>query len=391
MGSNAMEKPMADDQDIILLADRYEIKSSERLANLDSPGALAYAVVDRDDPAGKLFALIPPPHLRCRAFLYAIDQVKQSNMLWPRRVGIVDWPISGSGEETIWGRRPALIFPRPGGERVMANGKAQVPLFTESQILKQVLEPILQALARIGPSKATHRAIRPDNLSYQRATGRVAVAGVQPVHKPSVGHSMAYPWNDAIGLVEQPEFDLWLRRSFNDEKAADMLLRIRSVAQNYGPPSGMRGRLVGRLIAHLIQPGPICFKDIRVSLTGIGTLLADVIDNRELVNQFAEMMRAKIHQAWIQEQAGIRPEQISAMRPLEDTEAFIERAGAGYGIERALYELEPRTPCRSQLIADFYVTDLKDLLPALDAAMPGLDAGTKPMDRHIAAFIAAHF
>src|SRR5260221_856104 len=192
MGSNAMEKPMADDQDIILLADRYEIKSSERLANLDSPGALAYAVVDRDDPAGKLFALIPPPHLRCRAFLYAIDQVKQSNMLWPRRVGIVDWPISGSGEETIWGRRPALIFPRPGGERVMANGKAQVPLFTESQILKQVLEPILQALAHMGPSGATHRAIRPDNLFYQLGNEGAVVLGECFSMPPGYGQNILF-------------------------------------------------------------------------------------------------------------------------------------------------------------------------------------------------------
>jgi hypothetical protein len=519
-----MGKIMADEQDIILLADRYEIRSSERLPHLDSPGALAYAVFDRDDQAAKVFALIPPAHLRCRAFLYAIETVNSNNMLWPRRAGIVDWPISGSGEDTVWGRRPALIFLQPGGERVMANAKAPVPMFSESQIFKQVLEPVLHALTNMGPSGATHRAIRPDNLFYQlgnegavilgecfsmppgygqsvlfetienaaclpcgralgtqaddlyalgvlllmlhlgrnptagmtdeqiiqakvnlgsfaalagreklpaalaellrgllndrsserwslrtveswlqgqhystvlphlpqRATRTIVFAGVEHVNKPSLGHAMVYHWTDAIALVEQPEFDLWLRRSFNDEKAGDMLTRIRSVSQNYGPPSGMRDRLVGRIVAHLIQPGPICFKDIRVSLTGIGTLLADVIDNRELVNQFAEMMRGKIHQAWIQEQPGMRPEQISAMRPLEDAETYIERTGTGYGIERVLYELEPRTPCRSPLIADFYVTDLKDLLPALDAALPGLDADTKPMDRHIAAFIAAN-
>jgi eukaryotic-like serine/threonine-protein kinase len=67
----------------------------------------------------------------------------------------------------------------------------------------------------------------------------------------------------------------------------------------------------------------------------------------------------------------------------------IERPGPGYSIERVLYELEPGMPCRSELIGDFYVTSLKDVLPAIDAALPGAEAGTLPIDRHIAAFLAA--
>jgi hypothetical protein len=42
------------------------------------------------------------------------------------------------------------------------------------------------------------------------------------------------------------------------------------------------------------------------------------------------------------------------------------------------------------MVADFYVTRMSDLLPAIDAALPGLGEGTIPMDRHIAAFVAAH-
>jgi hypothetical protein len=144
------------------------------------------------------------------------------------------------------------------------------------------------------------------------------------------------------------------------------------------------------MIANLAQPGPICYKDLRISLNSIGTLLSDIIDQQDLLNQFGDMMRARIHQAWIQEQPSLRPEQIQALRPLDDAEKFIDRAGYGYGVERVLYELAPRAPCRSALINDFYVTELRDLLPALDAAMPALDAGTKPMDRHIAAYIAAN-
>jgi hypothetical protein len=515
---------MADNHDSILLADRYEILPGQRLPHLDSPGAQAFAVTDQQDPAAALFALIPPVHLACRAFAYPTHQVSSNYMLWPHRAGIVDWPVSGSGEETVWGRRPALVFAKPGGDRVIANVKGAFPQFPENQLLKHVLEPILHALRDMSSISITHRAIRPDNLFFQlgqsgavilgecfsmppgyaqgalfepiesagclpmgRPTGTQAddlyalgvvllmlhlgrnpVAGLtdeqiilakvnygsfaaftgreklppslaellrgllndktserwnmrtlegwllgqhyspvmpylpqrasrpltfygnEHVNKPSLGHAMSWHWQAAIQLVDQPEFELWMRRSFNDEKALDTQQRIRGAAQNSGPPSGIKDRLVARMIANLAQPGPICYKDLRISLNSIGTVLSSIIDQQELLNQFGDMMRGRIHQAWIQEQPSLRPEQIQALRPLDDAEKFIDRPGYGYGVERVLYELASRAPCRSALISDFYVTDLRDLLPALDAVMPALDAGTKPMDRHIAAYIAAN-
>jgi hypothetical protein len=74
---------------------------------------------------------------------------------------------------------------------------------------------------------------------------------------------------------------------------------------------------------------------------------------------------------------------------LDAVEKVIDRPGPGYSIERALYELDAGVPCRSDLVGDYYVTSIQDLLPAIDAALPGAAAGTMPVDRHIAAFIAA--
>jgi hypothetical protein len=63
----------------------------------------------------------------------------------------------------------------------------------------------------------------------------------------------------------------------------------------------------------------------------------------------------------------------------------------GYGYERCLYEINPSMPCLSEFIAKDYVIDIDTLLPSLDAAANNVDTNIKPMDRHIAAFIAAHF
>ena len=63
----------------------------------------------------------------------------------------------------------------------------------------------------------------------------------------------------------------------------------------------------------------------------------------------------------------------------------------GYGYERCLYEFNPSLPCQSEIIIKNYVFEINDLLPALDAAANHTDTKIKPMDRHIAGFIAARF
>ena len=71
--------------------------------------------------------------------------------------------------------------------------------------------------------------------------------------------------------------------------------------------------------------------------------------------------------------------------------SFLNIRDMGYGFERCLYEINPSMPCQSPLLLKDYVIDIEDLLPALDGAANRVDTKNKPMDRHIAAFIAARF
>jgi hypothetical protein len=101
------------------------------------------------------------------------------------------------------------------------------------------------------------------------------------------------------------------------------------------------------------------------------------------------MLRGRLPQGWVDHQPKLTSELASLRRTLDGIEKVIERPGPGYSVERVLYDLDPGMPCRSELIGDYYVTSLKDLQPAIDAALPGAEAGTMPVDRHIAAFAAA--
>lgn len=224
----------------------------------------------------------------------------------------------------------------------------------------------------------------------QRASRPLKFCGVDYLNKPALAHGMSRHWADAIVMLFNSDFDNWYKRGFGDEKAPDKMMRIHGLAAAYGPQSGIRDRAVSRFIIHMGGNLPLCYKDIRTSLLGMGAMLSHYYEQKERVQQIAEAMRARLPHAWFEEQPNLRPEQMQLRRSLEVVDKVIDRQGPGYGIERVLYELDRGTPCKSPLVADYYVVEMADLLPAVDAAIPGAPHGTLPMDRHIAAFIATN-
>ncbi|HEY3145025.1 MAG TPA: hypothetical protein VGJ75_01685 [Dongiaceae bacterium] len=224
----------------------------------------------------------------------------------------------------------------------------------------------------------------------QRASRPIRFGDSDHMNKPALAHAMSRRWPDTMKLIDSTDFDNWLKRSFNDDKVADLLARFGGWAANNGPTSAIKDRFVSRLIIWMNAQSPICYRDIRVNVTGLSTMLANVLDKQPLMNQVVELIRGRLPQVWLNEQAALNADQLQFRRILEEIEKHIEKPNIGQGAERALYELDPLVPCRSPMIADFYVINMRDLLPAIDAALPGMPEGTIPMDRHVAAFIGAH-
>ncbi|MDQ7246530.1 hypothetical protein [Dongia sedimenti] len=512
---------MADDSDLVMLRDRFELKPASRLPQFDQGDALAYAVEDRSHTGRKLFALICSGTVPCRG-LNLPERRTQIPMLWPEAAGIVDWPVSSSGGSTVWGRRPALVYPQPAGERLQKDPSQPLPVLNEQLIARNIIKPAMLVLKELGQLGVAHRAIRPGNIFYalgnsgevvfgecfaappgsdqpvvyetienglasrmgrapgsqaddlyalgvlvlrlhlgnamqalndeaviaakinfgtfsalaggekvspsmaemlrgllsdkvsdrwtlrnlemwmlgqyfnpilpnlpQRATRPIRLGGGEHLNRPAAAYAMAVNWDEALTNVENGTLDSWLKRGFNDEKVNEPLQLARGLAMSYGPSTGTKHRMVSRLIQFMGPSLPICYKSIRVSGTALGTMLASVIDQPPLRTEFVEMLRARLPQGWLDHQPKLTSELASVRRTLDGVEKIVERPGPGYSVERVLYELDPGMPCRSELIGDYYVTSLKDLLPAIDAALPGAEAGTMPIDRHIAAFTAA--
>jgi hypothetical protein len=514
---------MADSGDKVILQERFEIKPSTRLASFDLGSAQAFATDDLNHPGRKLFALIGSGTLPCRALNLPERRGGQVPLVWPEAVGMVDWPVRIAGGAQVWGRRPAMIYLQPVGERVAKADDDPLPRLNEQVLARTIIKPALDMLRELTLFDVPHRAIRATNIFYaagnageivfgpcfgsvpgadqptvyetienglshrlgrsaesltddlyalgvllmglnigrrpmqgmndeaiiaakinfgsfsalsqgekfsptmaellrgllsdkvgdrwtirnldlwmlgqyynpvlpilpHRATRPIRFGGGDHISKPALAHAMAWHWEEATEFVTDAALENWLGRGFNDEKVAGPLAIIRGLASSYGAPGGVKHRTVSRMISFMGPALPLCYRTLRVNIAALGTLLASVIDQSAPRNEFAEMMRARLPQGWLDQQAKQTPDVLTLRSTLAKVEPLLERPGPGFGLERALYELAPQAPCRSDLIADFCVNDLRDLLPAIDAALPGAEAGTLPMDRHIAAFIAA--
>jgi hypothetical protein len=513
---------MAESGDKVILQERFEIKPSARLASFDQGTAQAFAAEDLNHPGRKLFALVASGTLPCRG-LDIPERRGQIPVLWPEATGMVDWPVRVENGAQVWGRRPAMVYLQPPGERMAKTDDDPLPRLNEQALTRTVLKPAVEMLREFTLFGVAHRAIRPSNIFYaagssgdivfgpcfgsvpgadqpvvyeaienglanrlgrsagtladdvyalgvlllalymgrrplqgmsdeaiiaakinlgsfsamsqgekfsptmaellrgllsdkvaerwtvrnidmwmlgqyfnpvlpglpQRATRPIRFGGGEHISKPAVANAMAWHWDEAIDFVDGGQLESWLQRGFNDEKASEPLAQIRGLAFSYGAAGSVKHRTVSRMIAFMGPMLPICYKGLRVNPVALGTMLASVIDQGPLRTEFAELLRGRLPQGWLDQQPKVTPALVALRRVLDTLDTLIDRPGPGFSIERALYELEPLAPCRSELIADYCVTQLRDLLPAIDAALPGASAGTLPMDRHIAAFIAA--
>jgi tetrahydromethanopterin S-methyltransferase subunit G len=134
---------------------------------------------------------------------------------------------------------------------------------------------------------------------------------------------------------------------------------------------------------------PIRYKGFGAMPEGIGSALAVMMAKSQDTKMLVEMIRRDVFKSYYEVQGAERDDPLveSSFREIRNQ---ISQMGLGFGLERALYELNDSLPCQSPLVGEAYVVDIKELLPGLNGYGATLtDAKQWPCDRHIAAFIGA--
>jgi hypothetical protein len=501
-----------------MLGGCYSLLPDVPLPRFDSPHAEAYEARDLRQPIRPHFVLVCRRGLLPRVdILDRVSRIERTSMLKPLQWGVIDWLPAG-------GRRFAIVFEQPGGERVLGDAPDEfVPIRPEDIRQKVIarLEPLLQELSE---RVISHRAIRPDNLFYTddsrdtvvlgecvsappglaqeviyetiengmaeppgrgpgtpaddlyafgvllavlltgeipcvgmtdqeivaaklkqgsyavlcgrtriplsvleplrgllcddpaerwtagdlkawlggrqqtpkiaalppKATRPFRFAEAEHLDSRSLAYAMANDWPDAGQSLRDGKIVEWVLRSLGDEPQAQLIgntLRRRQYAA--ADDGSSDDRTVSRVLMALDPKAPVRYKGLAVNIEGLGAALAIDYHRPEKVQLFAAMMRGRLPLAWFDAQPSNRPEFLSVKKLIEQTGSFLALTHPGFGMERCLYHLNPEWPCQSALLAQEYVYQAEDLLPALERlAGRGLPTG-EPVDRHVAAFCAA--
>lgn len=231
----------------------------------------------------------------------------------------------------------------------------------------------------------------------KRAAPRAATPYVFSGHDINTPRMMAYHFARHVpaaakALRSDPHLENFLRRSLGDTGLADRLRLTVGQAKVYErTPMGSDDALVSKACMTLDPQGPIRYKGAAFMADGFGPALASEIITKGSGQAMAEMLARELHDAWYAGQPRGEADLLTAHKALSRCKAHLKINDPGHGVERCLYDMNPGLACQSPLLANYNAAEADELLGALDKIAADADAQTRPMDRHIAAFIAARY
>jgi serine/threonine protein kinase len=229
-------------------------------------------------------------------------------------------------------------------------------------------------------------------IYLDRAENPFVFQGKEYFSPRSLAYGFSKNISDSVKTAQGQVFDTWLRRSLGNKEMSDTIKEVFDNAKFH--PNGYQGskEYISFSLCMILDPlGPIHYKNLTFMPDGFGPLLGiKFLSNSNF--QFATTFLAHdIGPTWLTNQSPPFLGASDLQKNFSVLKGFIEIKEPGYGLERVLYEINIGQPCHSPLIANDYVLEIEGLLPAMERASSIADTNQIPIDRHIAAFIAARF
>jgi len=236
------------------------------------------------------------------------------------------------------------------------------------------------------------RPTAPQRKARPKATLSFPFAGRDHCRPRTLAHDFTRNVCDAVKVIRDGQLEHWLRRGIDAPKLAKSVAKAAAVDRvRQNRMRGTDNLLVAEISTLLDPEAPIRFKDFSFMIDGFGPALAVSWLTGADGQTPAEILAHGLPGLWSAAQESSDPRIGVLQQRFSRLGAYVQREEIGYGLERCLYETNPGFPCQSPYLKSEHVTDVIDLLPALDAAASRADPGAKPVDRHVAAFVAARF
>lgn len=204
---------------------------------------------------------------------------------------------------------------------------------------------------------------------------------------------LAAKWQSASLVEKKEELVNWLSRSIQEPAYLSAVARAfdwRWALVRRTFPGGLEAGLNARLCQALDRRAPVRYKSFAAFPDGLGTAFAAALGEPERIRDFSELLIQQLPEFALDLTATDDTQNEAAVQAFRAAAKALGDNRPGHGAERVLYELNPFYPCRSPIVAGERVGEIADLLPALERVAGNAPDGL-PVDRHIAAFAAAHF
>jgi hypothetical protein len=206
-----------------------------------------------------------------------------------------------------------------------------------------------------------------------------------------IGVALSRHWDEAIPVVLGGQLELWLRRALEDKEKADAVSNaVRNVTGALTDKKAGADLMLARVCMILDADAPLRYKGLHVMPDGIGPLLALQLAEGRDTRLIVEAILRDVPKLWLESRERYSPENSILEQNFRELRDFLKAGNMGNGLERCLYELNETLAIQSPILADQYVVDIQELLPALNEVSKKVDPKVLPYDRHIVAFLVTH-
>ncbi len=206
----------------------------------------------------------------------------------------------------------------------------------------------------------------------------------------TLAYSMSTRRESALEVIKDGSIENWIAKNFKDEELINPIAVAKENFADFAETTPHADELLLSRVLMLIDPkAPITYKDISYMPDGFGSAMATEMLRGGNAEIYTESIINGIPDIWYTTSDGTNPYQYTEIEFYSKMIGYLQKAGPGFGIERCLYESNTGFACQSPIIVKENIFSIDFLLQSLNAAEKTVDTKNSPIDRHIAAFIAA--
>src|ERR1700722_8629550 len=294
-------------------------------------------------------------------------------------------PMEGLDDSTIVNRKFEL------GDFAAITGGERLPPLLSDLVRGMLAEdpehrPHPALLQDTSGARGRRRAARPAS----RAQRPLKIGTITVWNNRTLALAMALDATEAMTAIQSGTLMYWLRRALGDSSLAvklEDLVRQHAVDAS-SDKEAAQGMLLMRAIIDADGLMPMCWRGLALFPDGLGPALAVALEAEpELLSKLHDIVVAEAQGAWAamrEEHAAAGPHRLEARQ----RRGGAPKRGAGGGLPRLAYTLNPIIPCVSALLGDRWIANIGELASALDSiAATSRDA--ELLEPRIAAFIGA--